>query len=274
MPLVPSTNYPSLAVIANLVRSQVNDDKAGATGTPGEGKILTNTSVTLQNFMNSAIRDTYRDLRIMGQKVLIKDNYLCLGLPPVNSYLGVGVPNPAVQTSLQFSGWFDGLQMWPDWTLPSDFLLPLEVWSRQTGGGPNFGEVPQASGALCPRLQDVSIGEWEYRTDGIWFNGSTVQRDLRLRYICTYVDLVSPDIDWETTYVPIMDSEECIADKIAVKYASRLGGDALADAKATAKESVFKLYQQWTRARQKANLQRKIFGSGAGNSGSPANFLF
>jgi hypothetical protein len=65
MAIGPQNNYPSLAEIANLARSKVNDDKAGATGTPGEGQILTNSSVTLQNFMNSAIRDTYRDVRIM-----------------------------------------------------------------------------------------------------------------------------------------------------------------------------------------------------------------
>ena len=73
MPIGGLANYPSLQVIANLVRSLVNDDKAGATGTPGEGQILTNSSVTLQNLMNSAIRDTYRDVRIMGQPTLIKD---------------------------------------------------------------------------------------------------------------------------------------------------------------------------------------------------------
>ena len=36
-----STSYTSLETIMNLVRSLVNDTQAGATGTPGEGQILT-----------------------------------------------------------------------------------------------------------------------------------------------------------------------------------------------------------------------------------------
>ena len=98
------TNFPSLQQIANLVRSLVDDDQPGATGTPGEGQILTDTSVTLQNFMDSAIRETYREIRIVGSGTLIRDMYMLYNVPPVNSPLGVGAVNPAVQVSLQFVG--------------------------------------------------------------------------------------------------------------------------------------------------------------------------
>ena len=196
MAIAGQNNYPSLEQIANLARSLVNDDKAGATGTPGEGQILTDSSITLQNLMNSAIRETYRDIRIMGQPTLIKDNYVLYGLTPVNSPLGVGVANPAVQVSLQFVGYFDGLGYNNLLALPGDLILPLELWQRHSiddSSSLPFAEVAQSTGALQPRMQTQWLGQWEWRTDGIWMNGATQLIDVRLRYIATYADLASPD---------------------------------------------------------------------------------
>lgn len=261
-------SYPSLNTVANLIRSIVGDDKAGATGTPGEGQILTNGSVTLQNLMNSAIRDTYRDVRIMGQPTLIKDNVLVLNLPPINSVLGVGAPNPAAQCALQFAGFFDGLVMVPNLLLPGDLIYPLEVWERQSGTNNPFTLMSEVPGGLPSYNQGSYFGRWEWRTDSIWMNGATLSRDIRLRYICTFADLAAPGIDWTQTYVPIMDSQEAIADKVAVRQAARLGGTALADAQLTAKGSIFKLRQQITRDRQKIDYRRPLFSGGASCSGA------
>jgi hypothetical protein len=280
MAITGLTNYPSLETIANLVRTIVNDDQAGATGTAGEGQILTDSSVTLQNLMNSAIRDTYRDTRIMGQPTLIKDNYLVLNMPPINSTLGVGVVNPAIQVALTFDGYFDGLETQTSWTnsgnvsLPSDMILPLEMWEREASSPNPFEQMHQASGALCPRMQTSCLGEWEWRTDSIWMNGATLTKDIRLRYIATYADLASSSIDWSTTYVPVMDSQEAIADKISVRYAARLGGDALADAKLSAAQSLLKLKQQVTRDRQKIDYRTRPYGNGAGSAGDPSAMLY
>ena len=275
MPIGGNSTFPSLNVIANLARSKVNDDKAGATGTPGEGQILTNTSVTLQNFMNSAIRDVYRDTRIMGQPTLIGDNYVLYNLPPVNSPLGVGVANPAVQVALQFTGYFDGMLNWPNFLLPGNLLYPVKMWERQSNAGQassiGFSPMKQATGALPPRQQMQLLGEWEWRGDGIWMNGATQYRDVRLRYIFTFADLVSPTINWATTYVPILDCQEAVADKIAVLYSARLGGTALADARIDAKASILKLRQQITRDRQMIDYTRPPFGAGrAESAGNPA----
>lgn len=281
MPAVPQTNYPSLLQVANLVRSIVDDDKRGLTGTPGEGQVLTNNpqlpqSITLQNFMNSAIRDLYRDIRIMGSPTLIKDNYLVLGIPPVNSPMGVGVPNTNIQTQLAFTGFYDGLQWWTisptvvgsGLFLPSDMILPLEVYSRQTGSELPFREMHQETGPLPSVYQTNELNNWEWRTDGIWMQGSTTSYDLRIRYLAKYADLANLNIDWNTTYIPIMDCEEALADKIAVRLAQRLGGEALADARITAADSLLKLRQQVTRDRQKIDFRFQLFG-GQNQSSNP-----
>jgi hypothetical protein len=289
MAIGPQNNYPSLAEIANLVRALVNDNKKGITGTPGEGQILVNPvvanaagtqvvnpqGVTLTSLMNSAIRETCRDIRIVGQPTLIKDNYILEGLTPVNSSLGVGVPNPAVQVSLSVLGYFDGLQTNSNLTLPSDFLFPLEMWERQNGTENNFGLMRQAEGALSPRHQVQAFGEWEWRTDMVWMNGATLERDIRLRYVAAYPSIATLNAIWDSLFVPIADSQEAIADKVVARYTARLGGDSLQYAIDKAKESILRLKQEVTKTRQMIDYTRPTFGSGkAGASGDPATFLY
>lgn len=288
MAVGPQNNYPSLTEISNLVRSMVNDDKAGITGTAGEGQILVNPvvagtsgnvanpqGVTLTNLMNSAIRETYRDIRIVGQPTLIKDNYILEGLTPVNSSLGVGVPNPAVQVNLSVLGYFDGLQMNATLALPSDMLFPLEMWERQTGTENSFGMMRQSEGALSPRHQVQAFGEWEWRTDAIWMNGATLERDIRLRYIATYPSIATLNTIWDNLFVPIADSQEAIADKIVVRYTARLGGDSLQYAQQKAQESILRLKQEVTKSRQMIDYTRPTYGNGqAGAAGNPATWLY
>jgi hypothetical protein len=273
MAIGPSSTYPSLLDVADIVRSFVDDDKRGATGTPGEGQILTNDtptqelpqSVTLQNLMNSAIREVRREVGIMGQPTFIFDNYLLIGLPPVNSPLGVGVMNPSVQQSLQTVGFFDGLQMWPDFLLPSNILQPLELWERLTGTTNEYGEMHQSTGPLRPRNQVNALNDWEWRGNAIWFNGAILSRDVRMRFIGTLASLAAEGIDWSMTFIPIPDCQEAVADKIAVRYARRLGSPQVADLVTQADRSMLRLRQTVVRARQRIDNRRPMY-SGDGNS--------
>ena len=90
----PTINIPqasgstSLDTIMELVRSLVNDTQAGAENIPGEGQIFTNNpaiSPFTQPFLNSSIRELYRELRNVGEPVLIKDNVILTNLPIINS---------------------------------------------------------------------------------------------------------------------------------------------------------------------------------------------
>ncbi len=273
MAVVPSTNFPSLLDIANLVRSFVDDDKRGYTGTPGEGQILVNLTsgvqptslpqyITLTNFMSSAIRYVRRQIGIMGQPTFIRDNYLLVGLPPINSSLGVGVMNPAVQQSLTFVGFFDGVQMNPAFLLPADLLQPLELWERLTGTPNEFSQMHQSTGALRPRNQINALRDWEFRGNAIWFNGAIQSRDVRIRYVAGLANLVSSTIDWSQTFIPIPDCHEAIADTIAVRYGRRLGSPQMADLLAQQKSSILELRQTVTRARQRIDYRRPSFSDG------------
>lgn len=276
MPITNANNYPSLSEVGDLVRSIINDDKKGATGTPGEGQILTNESVTLINLMNSGLRYIYRKIRIMGRPTLIRDNYLWEGLPPLNSGSGVGVPNQAVQVSIQNVGYFDGLGYHSEFTLPTDMLYPLEMWQRTTGTN-SFAPLQQAQGPLAPTNQGVGLGQWEYRDDGIWMNGSVQTMDARLRYVVTFVALDNADVDWDNTFIPITDCEEALADYIVYRYAERLASQGSAQVmlpqlKAQATSSINDLRQMNARQRQHIDYQMKSYGDG--QNSNPGSTLY
>jgi hypothetical protein len=255
--------FPSLQDVADLCRAQVNDDKNN-----GAGIVLTNTSSTLTVLLNSAIREVFRECRISGDPVLIKDNFILFNVPPVNSPLGVGVPNPAVQQAITFAGFFDGLEMNGNLALPSDLLSPLEVWSRESGTDHDFRKMEEATGPLRSRHQGREPGEWEWRQNQINVCGSIEPRDYRLRYLSTMVSISSPGIDFTNTFIPILDAHEAIADRIVLRYSRRLSSTEAAallpDIKDQAAQSIFKLRQQVTRQRQHIDFKQKLFNGGDG----------
>src|SRR5271166_5742618 len=208
--LPQATGSTSLATIMDLVRSLVNDTQAGATDTPGEGQIFTNNpaiSPFTQPFLNSSIRELYRELRNVGDPVLIKDNVILEGLPIINSPTqGLGQSDPAVQTVLSTSGYFDGVQIWPNFTLPSDMLYPTKLWERATGSNDPFREMDAPSGGLSSLLQGTCLRQWEWRNNNLNFRGATQQRDIRMRYYCSLPQFFSSTMDFASTYVPVMDS--------------------------------------------------------------------
>jgi hypothetical protein len=192
-----SSGDTSLATIMNLVRALVNDSQAGATGTPGEGQVFTNNpaiSPFTQPFLNSSIRELYRELRNAGQPTLVKDNIIITGLTPVNSPAhGPGQPDPAVQVYLGFGGYFDGVEINSDLVLPDDVINVERVWERQTGTENSFTPMQQPQFGLPSRLQQTLFAEWEWRNDNIWMVGSTETRDLRLRYWAALPQFFSPN---------------------------------------------------------------------------------
>ena len=260
-----SSAYPSLEAIMNLVRALVNDSQAGATGDPGEGQILTDNpaiSPFTQPFLNSSIREVYRELRNVGQPTLIKDNILIIGVTPMDSpTYGLGSEDPSVQVNIGFGGYFDGVQMWPNLALPDDVIYPERVWERQNGSNLPFGPMCQSTFGLPSRPQGVRMSEWEWRGDAIWMVGAIQTVDLRLRYYANFPTFFSDTLDFNTTFVPIMDSLDAIAYKTAVKYAGMLGSPGLADIKMDAKEQMFQLKNANTRRMQSENYMRIPYGS-------------
>lgn len=270
---IQGASYPSLSDIMNLVRALVNDSQAGASGTPGEGQIITDDpriSPFTQPFLNSAIREVYRELRNVGQPTLIKDNIIITGIPVMNSPVnGPATPDPAVQVNLAFGGFFDGVEMWANFMLPQDVLYPEKVWERETQTNNPFVPMSQPEfGIQGFGLQGPSLVVWEWRGDAIWMPGATTSRDLRLRYYCAFPQFFSQELDFDSTFVPILDSIDAIAYKTASKYATMLGSPGKAEIAAEAKEQMFQLKNANTRRMQSQTFQRQPYGHYRGDNGS------
>lgn len=271
-----SSGNTSLAVIMDLVRSLVNDTQAGVTATPGEGQIITNNpaiSPFTQPLLNSAIRELYRELRNVGSPTLIKDNVIVTGLTPINSPTnGLGAYDPSVQVYLGFGGYFDGVTINSNLLLPSDVIVMERVWERQTNSNDVFVPMSQPQFGLPSRFQGPRFLEWEWRNDNIWMVGSTQINDLRLRYYCSLPQFFSQTLDFNSTFVPIIDCVDAVAYKTAAKYANMLGSPGAADLKAESIEQMRMLKLSLVRRAQAVNYQRPVYGdSGNGYSSGGYN---
>lgn len=262
-------SYPSFDEIMNLVRALVNDSQAGINGIPGEGQVLTNSPsispFTLQ-FMNSAIRAVYRELRNIGAPTLIKDNVIISGLTPIWGANGLGNTDPAAQQYLSYSGFFDGHSINSLLQLPGDLLFPERVWERQTGTNNSFAPMNQDESGMASRPQYPTLANWEWRNDNIWFVGSTQTNDIRLRYYCSLPQFFSPTLDFSSTFVPVLDSADAVAYKIAVMYARMLGSPGLPDLIAEEKNQMFQLKNEYTRRTQSRDYRRIGYGHSGGDN--------
>jgi hypothetical protein len=218
MPVGPANNYPSLQTVADLFRSEINDTGSGQNGSTG-GQIATNQAPFFLPFLNAAMRWLASKLRLANDQTLILDNYILYNLPPINSALGVGTPNPASQVALGPTGFFDGLIMWPAFTTPANFLNVQRVWERLTNSGVDFSIVNAAQDGLPPVMQVENFGYYEQRQDQIWFPGAQTNRDIRLRCTVQLLPYSGATLDFTNTFVPIFDSERVLAKAMCVEWA-------------------------------------------------------
>lgn len=258
--------YPNLQSIADLFRVSINDtfNNQGGAGTGfggGAGLIMPNSNPDLITFLDSAIQETFSDLRNVGDPELILDNYILTGLPPVNSDLGVGVPNPATQVSIAYAGYFDGVQWYSNWPLPISTSKVLALWERQTNTGNNFVPMKQTPFGLPSVQQGQYQHIWEMRQGQIWMPGSVNLTDIRMRVRITYPDFLDPaNINYATAYVPILDSKNAIVAKMLILYARRFAPENYQMAVAEEKRLMDKLSLEVVRQMQGQENQRKDFG--------------
>lgn len=258
MAVTNSIRYPSLASIATLFRAQINDSFAGATNTPGEGLIMTNLNPDLLTFMNSAIRDTYSDMRNVGDPALILDNYLLLGIPALSA------PNPAIQVSLDTIGYFNGTTFSSQWTLPAGCMRVERMWERLSGTNAGFAPMTPAPFGLPGMVQTDSMRQWETRQNAIWMPGCMLSVDLRLRCLITFPDFLNAEtIDFTTTYVPILDCANTVVAKMIVLYSKRFAPEQYQMAIAEDERMTSKLRLEVVRNMQNTEYQRQEWGGEA-----------
>ena len=258
-----NVRYPNLQSIADLFRSGINDTFNNTTGygvgTGNEaGLIMPNSNPDLVNFMDSAIREIYADLRNVGDPELIIDNYVLTNIP------ALAQADQTVQVALGYMGYFNGFTWNPNFVLPISISKMLAMWERPTGVGADFLLMQEAPFGIPGTLQDNRMKLWEMREGMIWMPGCLEAIDLRLRARITYPDFLSPiNLNYSTAYVPILDSGNAIVAKMLILYARRFAPDMYQMAIAEETRLMSKLKLEVVRQMQGQENQRVPFGEEA-----------
>jgi hypothetical protein len=228
-----STSYNTLGQITTLARSLLND-------APGNWA----TDTVLLPYANAAYRATQRKIANAGGTGFITDDtLLVIAAVPANQQ------DPGTQVVL------DDASAPPN-QLPSNLLVPLKIWERPNLSTQDFSEMRDLTlhGGLPSRLQMQSLGDWEWRTDGIYFVGATQDTQIRLRFQSAFPDLTGP-----TDIILIRGAQECLAQGTAA-FTGFARGSPLADKmEALFNDSVEDVVIENVRAQQNAGVRRRPY---------------
>jgi hypothetical protein len=233
MPVVGSSAYNTAGQITAIIRSLLNDS-AGNLFTDG----------LLMPYVNSAYRKVQRALAAAGQETFLVDDVL-LVVAAVTSV------DPSLQVLIDDS-------TAPPNQLPTDLLVPLEVWERPNQSSDEFILMSDVTtnGGLPAIGQGNSLGIWEWRADGLWFVGATQDTQIRLRYQKSF-----PDFSDGTSVVLIRNAQEAIAYSGAAMAALARGSPLAANWDKAAQNALEDLIVTAVRRDQRIGRRRLPFSS-------------
>ena len=215
-----TTPYDILIDVINAARTRLNDEVT--TLAPIGGKILKNT----QPFTQQAVNDAWRKI----QEFLADLGYTGLKQEIVFSDVPVaGSTDPATQSYISYSEYFDGANSNETPVLPQNLIRPYFLWER-----PYSEDAPVLMTEMdlvvdgLPAVPKAPWNRlWEWRDDMLYIPGATVATDIRLRYAAYFVDFEDIVSDpgpnqvvgpWFTQPVPILRSLDSFADYICREF--------------------------------------------------------
>lgn len=225
MPVLSTTAYDQAESALNLTRALIND---------AAGSVFND--ATLMPLLNSAYRALQRELAVAGVSVLVSQVDLDLSLTS-----GLTTTELSDTSTPQ---------------LPTDLMVPHQLWEQQTNSGDLFVPLEKIVGGL-PNLQPGTfLRMWEWREDTIQLLGATSDVTVRIRY-----EKVLPQLVLGTDPILIRASNDALAYATAAVAARARGARALAaDMQSTAMEATQKLIERYIRPEQFKARRRKPYG--------------
>ena len=239
MPVVGSSGYGTASGVLSLVRSLL-DDAAVSTGDVF-------TDAVLIPFVNSAYHQVQFEMANHGIETFIKDNVM-LTVPAVT-----GV-DPSAQVVLNDTQ-NQMTTVSPTPQIPTDLLVPVRIWERQTGSSEPFLPMVQQKDGLPSESQQERLRYWEWRTDGIVFLGATQSNDIRLRY-----ESVLPDVVQGSDTIQLRGAQDAIAFFAAALAAQSRGSPQAQTFVAAGTEALRKILVRGTRRQQHSMHRRRPYG--------------
>lgn len=252
LPPVPAAVYDSVTDVLNVARTRLNDEVT--TLLPIRGQLLNNNQIFTQQMMNNAWRKAQEYLGERGYARLLNEA-IFTGLPVVGSL------DPASQTWLSWTGYFDGANLFQNWFLPSDFSHPLKMWERWSGQAAQFCDPPMEKmlDGLPALVKTTSIRFWEWRGDAIYMPGSTISEDLRIRYVKFLPDFTDVGSTlWYEQPVPMVRVTDPLSWLICAEVAIARGDTALTDLLTErGHQGLSRVFNLDVRADQRVNIRRR-----------------
>jgi hypothetical protein len=258
-----NVRYANLQSIADLFRFYINDTAnntgGSGTGTGNQaGLIMPNSNPDLTVLMDAAIYEVFSDLRNVGDPELILDNYILTGIPALT------IQDPTVQVSLSYAGFFNGYTWSNAWKLPIGLTRMIAMWERQSGTMNSFQPMVNPPAGIGGGYQGNYMGSWEMRQGQIWMPGAMQLVDLRMRCRIGWpAPIWSNNLDFTTTYVPILDCGNAVAAKMRLLYSTRFAPEQYPLAIQEEKRLMDKLKLETVRAMQAQENMRQPFGDEA-----------
>lgn len=236
MPVVGSSAYNTAGQITQLIRSLLND---------AAGNLFTDT--ILLPYVNSAYRKLQRTLASAGQETFLVDDVLLV-------VSAIAAVDPSQQVMIN-----DATA--PPNQLPTDLLVPLDLWERPDLSSYDFVEMVDLSsrGGLPAIEQGPTLRFWEWRQDGLCFCGATQDTQIRLRYQKAY-----PDFTDGTSVVLVRNAQEAIAFAGAAMAALARGSPFAERWDAAAQDALEDLISTTVRRDQRGGRRRRPYSGGAG----------
>ena len=249
MPVIPLATAPYDTVESVLEFARVIIADFVQNDTANKGDVLSDTQPYTLPLLNLAWRKLQKKLASAGHPKLTTEANIT-SLPVVYTV------DPAVQVSISWTGFSDGLNVTATPLLPNDLIMPLRLWERMTGTVEDLQPMRLATDGLPMLSQGSRMGLWEWRDDVLYMPGAIVNVDLRVRYAAALADL-----SILTGPVPILRSAEALAYYIAELFAEPRGGAAAAQSFAAKGDlAVEALTEGNAKLQQRGSFRRVPFG--------------
>jgi hypothetical protein len=209
MPFPPANTAPYSLVneAMDLARTRLNDaiQQLG-------GDILKDSQPFSQTMANGAWRRLQHFLANMGYARLV-DEVVIQSLPICAS------ADPATQCWLDWTGFYDGTQVWTNYALPQKCSFPLKLWDRVSGFNAGWGRhLDQVMDGLPATFKYQRNAIFDWRNDRIYMPGTNMPVDLRVRFGQYLPNFQTQgETQWYQQPIPIVGAVDALADYICVE---------------------------------------------------------
>jgi hypothetical protein len=217
-----SAPFPLLEDCLNHVRVSVNDAIVSL-----GGQTLKDTAAFTPYYANRGYQMLQQELVNLGYPPLIVEGFVILNLPAVSN------PDTALQVTLSWDGYSDGVTPYPSVVLPQTLIRPLRLAERLSGQSPNSNQFWDMSGPeqgvtrIPPLTKDFRNRIWVWNRAGgnptgperIAMPGATGLIDLRADFASFLPDFTGTGNTFPgDQVVPIMRSTDALAWAIGYNF--------------------------------------------------------